>query len=74
MSKIDEKYIENLQAFTSALNEIVEMMKEQQKTDKSDVVNEALKNIPDNLHLIVENLKEINARSKNIKTDTSNIE
>jgi len=73
MSKIDEKYIENLQAFTSALNEIVEMMKEQQKTDKSDVVNEALKNIPDNLHLIVENLKEINSRSKNIKTDTSNI-
>ena len=73
MSKLDDKYIESLQSFTGALEEIVEMLKDQQKKDQVDPVNEMLKNVPSELQLIVTNLKEVNKRTKEIKQDTSNI-
>jgi len=73
MSKLDDKYIESLQSFTGALEEIVEMLKDQQKKGQVDPVNEMLKNVPSELQLIVTNLKEVNKRTKEIKQDTSNI-
>ena len=43
MSKIDDKYIDALNIFTVGLEEIVKTLKEQQKANKSDVVNDFLK-------------------------------
>jgi hypothetical protein len=69
MSKIDEKYIEALDLFTVALEQIVETLKLQQK--KSDSVNEMLNNMPqDNLKQVVTDLKKVTvAGFKDLKND-----
>jgi len=73
MSKIDDKYIDALQDFTAALGDVVKTLKEQQKIDKSDVVNEMLKNIPNSLELIVNDLKKVRKDTHNIKNNTETI-
>lgn len=73
MSKIDEKFIQNLQNFSDSLENIVEILQEQQKSKTEDVVNELLKSIPDTLKQIVESQKEIIKGHKQIKTDTTKI-
>jgi hypothetical protein len=62
MSKIDEKYINNLDTFTSALEQIVELLKEQQKSNKADTVNEFLKAPMDNLVEVVADLKKVTVK------------
>jgi len=74
MSKIDEKYIESLGTFTHALEEIVELLKEQQKTGKSDVVNDFLKTPMDNLSHVVKDLQKITEQGfKNVRDDNQKI-
>lgn len=74
MSKIDDKYIDALKDFTEALDEIVKTLKEQQKTGKADVVNEMLKNVPDQLKVVVEDLKKVTVEGfKSIKSDNEKI-
>ena len=73
MSKIDDKYIDALQDFTAALEEVVKTLKEQQKDSKSDVVNEMLKNMPNNLETIVNDLKKVRKDTHNIKNNTETI-
>ena len=74
MSKIDQKYIDSLETFTNALEKIVEILKEQQKTNKVDVVNEFLKAPMDNLVEVVADLKKITERGfKDIKSDNQEI-
>ncbi len=62
MSKIDEKYINSLDTFTSALEQIVELLKEQQKSNKADTVNEFLKAPMDNLVEVVADLKKVTVK------------
>ena len=59
MSKIDEKYIKSLETFTLSLEQIVETLKEQQKTNKADAVNEFFKAPMDNLVDVVKDLKKV---------------
>jgi len=74
MSKIDQKYIDNLQIFTKALEGLVEQLKSQQKGGTSDVVNEMLGNIPtDQLSMIVEEQKKLLTQQQSIKADTTKI-
>lgn len=73
MSKIDEKYINSLDDFTKALEKVVETLKEQQATNKSDVVNEFLKSVPDNLNLVVEELKSVKEGFAEIKESNKEI-
>lgn len=74
MSKIDDKYVDALKTFTEALEDVVELLKEQQKTGKSDVVNEMLKNIPDQLKVVVEDLKKVTVEGfKSLKSDNEKI-
>lgn len=74
MSKIDEKYIESLDIFTSALEQIVETLKAQQKNDKSDVVNEFLNAPMDNLAIVVGELKDITQKGfAELKSDNKEI-
>lgn len=75
MSKIDQKYIDALDNFTGALEEIVETLKEQQKTNKADVVNEMLNNTPiNNINNVVKDLKKtVDKGFASIKTDNKTI-
>ena len=75
MSKIDDKYILALDAFTGSLEQIVELLKSQQKNDKSDVVIDMLKNMPvDNIQKVVKDLKKANEKGfKDLKTDNQKI-
>jgi hypothetical protein len=74
MSNIDRKYIDALNTFTSALEQIVETLKEQQSTGKSDVVNEFLKSMPENLVSVVEELKKTTEKGfADIKNDNQKI-
>jgi len=74
MSKIDEKYIEALDNFTDALEQIVETLKEQQRTGKADVVNEFLKQPMDNLVTVVKDLKKVTMKGfAELKTDNQKI-
>ena len=74
MSKLDDKYIESLGTFTTALEEIVELLKEQQKNGKSDVVNDFLKTPMDDLSHVVKDLQKITEDGfKNVKTDNEKI-
>jgi hypothetical protein len=74
MSKIDEKYINALDTFTSALEEIVETLKEQQKSGKSDAVNDFLKTPMDNLSTVVKDLKNITEKGfKDVKSSNEQI-
>ena len=74
MSKIDEKYIESLDTFTTSLEKIVEILKEQQKTGKSDVVNDFLKTPMNDLSHVVKDLQKITEDGfKNVKTDNEKI-
>ena len=57
MSNIDRKYIEALDTFTSALEEIVETLKSQKKT--ADPVNQFLKTPMGDLNKVVTELKTI---------------
>ena len=45
MAKANDILIENLQAFTGALESVTDILKEQAKSQPIDVVNELLKNI-----------------------------
>ena len=74
MSKIDEKYIDNLDTFSSALEQIVELLKEKQKANKADTVNEFLKTPMNNLVEVVSDLKKvtINGFAK-VNSDNSEI-
>ena len=75
MSKIDEKYISALESFTEALAEIVETLKEQQKTGKADTVNEMLKNSSEGLGKVVKDLKKVTQEGfKDVKNQNSIIE
>jgi len=74
MSKIDEKYIQSLDTFTSALEEIVAQLKEQQKNNKSDAVNDFLKTPMDNLKNVVKDLQKVTTEGfKDIKSDNAKI-
>jgi hypothetical protein len=74
MSKIDEKYINALENFTGALEEVVKTLREQQDNKKIDTVNEMLKNMPDQLKLVVEDLKKVTIEGfKSVKSDNDKI-
>lgn len=76
MARIDEKYIENLQNFTSSLENIVELMKTQQKEQSTttDVVDQFLKNFDAaKISKIVEDLEVINKNSKSTLSNTEKI-
>ena len=74
MSKIDEKYIKALDNFTDALGEIVKILKEQQKSNKADTVNEFLNAPMDNLIEVVKDLKKVTQRGFNdVKSDNQKI-
>ena len=74
MSKIDEKYIDNLDTFSSALEQIVELLKEQQKANKADTVNEFLKTPMNNLVEVVSDLKKVTMQGfAKVNSDNSEI-
>ena len=73
MSKIDQKYIDNLKQFTAALDGLVEQLQEQSKAGSSDPVNQMLENIPENLSEIVDQQKDILQGQKLIREDTAKI-
>ena len=74
MSKIDEKYIDNLDTFSSALEQIVELLKEQQKANKADTVNEFLKTPMNNLVEVVSDLKKVTIKGfAKVNSDNSEI-
>ena len=61
MSNIDRKYIDALDIFTSALEEIVETLKSQKKT--ADPVNQFLKTPMGDLNQVVTELKAITVKT-----------
>ena len=74
MSKIDEKYIDALDQFTDALEQIVETLKSQQKAGKADTVNEFLKQPMDNLVTVVADLKKVTQKGfAELKSDNQEI-
>ena len=74
MSKIDEKYIDALGTFTFALEQIVETLKEQQKANKADTVNEFLKTPMNNLVEVVSDLKKVTTKGfAKVNTDNKEI-
>lgn len=78
MSKLDQKYIENLQKFSDALENIVELLKEQTKKGgdggSTDAVNTMLNGIDtQKITKIVEDLDSINNRTKKIESNTDKI-
>ena len=74
MSKPDEKYIIALENFTNALGEVVKTLKEQQKTNKSDSINEFLKAPMNELVNVVKDLKKVTQKGfKDVKTDNQKI-
>ena len=70
MSNIDNKYIKALNDFTHALGAVVDTLNGQQKAGKSDTVNEMLKNMPDQLNIVIEDLKKIKTDTDSIKSNT----
>jgi hypothetical protein len=76
MSKIDQKFIDNLQTFTKALENVVELLEAQQKETKGtgDIANQLLKNIDgEKLSKIVENVEYIAKTSKKTLSNTEKI-
>lgn len=78
MSKIDQKYIDNLQNFSDALENIVVLLQEQVKSGgkagNTDTVNTMLGNLDaDKIGKIVEDLEAINGRTKKIEGNTEKI-
>ena len=74
MSKIDEKYIDALSTFTFSLEQIVETLKEQQKANNSDTVNDFLKAPMDNLVEVVKELKKVTIKGfAKVNTDNKEI-
>ena len=74
MSKIDEKYIEALSTFTFSLEQIVETLKEQQKANNADTVNDFLKAPMDNLVEVVKDLKKVTIKGfAKVNTDNKEI-
>jgi hypothetical protein len=75
MSKLDEKYIDALKSFTDALEQIVETLKSQQKSGKSDTVNDMLKNMPTgNINKVIKDLKKTTEKGfKDVKDDNQKI-
>ena len=73
MSKIDDKYIKALSDFTGALEQIVAVLKSQQKNNKADTVNDMLKNVPDTLNNVVNELKKVNSGLAEVKNTNNEI-
>jgi len=74
MSKIDDKYIDALSTFTFSLEQIVEVLKEQQKSGKADSVNDFLKAPMDNLVEVVKDLKKTTIKGfAKVNTDNKEI-
>jgi len=75
MSNIDKKYIDALDAFTGSLEEVVKLLKEQQKNNKADTTNEMLTNVPtSNLQQVIKDLKEITEKGfSDLKQDNQEI-
>lgn len=78
MSKLDEKFVVNLQNFTDSLENIVELLKEKAKSGgeagATDNVNSMIGSInQEALTKIVADLEEVNGRSKRIENNTDKI-
>ena len=78
MSKLDSKFLDNLQQFTLSLENICELLKEKQKQNSAggtptDLINDMLSNLPSSLAKINENLISIKNDTSSIKSDTKSI-
>ena len=74
MAKIDEKFIRNLNNFSIALENIVEILKEQSKVNPTDVVNQLAENLDaENIQKISQDLEEVKEKSVYIADNTDKI-
>ena len=74
MSKIDEKFINNLNNFSVALENIVELLKEQAKLNPTDVVNKLAENLDaEHIQQISNDLEEVKDRTVYISDNTDKI-
>ena len=74
MSKIDDKFIDNLNDFTQALESLVDLLKEQSKISPTDVVNKMLDNLDaEKLQQIVSNIDAIKEKTVQINDNTEKI-
>jgi hypothetical protein len=78
MSKLDQKYIDNLQKFSDALENIVQLLQEQNKkggeAGSTDSVNTMLGGLDtEKITKIVNDLEQINSRTKTVESNTEKI-
>jgi uncharacterized protein (UPF0335 family) len=70
----EKSFIEKLDNFTTALEEVVDILKEQSKGNPTESINKMLNKIDnEKLSLIVDGLKEVRNDTKSIKSDVKTI-
>lgn len=74
MSKLDDKFVQNLQRFSDSLDELVGLLKAQAKIAPTDVVNKLLDNLDgEKIATIIQDLGTIKNHTEKINTNTEKI-